>query len=911
MKIYNRLALLLLTAGLAGCGSDLGGSKGEVLSSGPVITSPPITSPTAANKATVGFRAVFPGQTGATKATLNPLMTRITIAADGACGVASLELTPQNNTGIMNLTPGECFFFATSYDSANAPLDSAKTQGILLEGANKVSLMFLGGPWLFVDPATNEKISLTLAGNEVLTGLQVSQDISGTSTMRWIGPDLTLDGPSADDLLGGTTLTSLPPLRISATFSGGTGAGANQVQFTAASGTSNLTNWEPTYAAGDRVIKILGASTRTFNPPSFADYHTSRVIDGTTMEGNIAELTVESIIAGTPYGSCGVASKAAETAALTEALGIARKAQTPIGPVTMTWTQCVNGQYQDMVESYSSVTIHPFRAKSIFAAPDSPLQIALNAAVYSYNQAQQTEDPINGLNMTLLRQASAQFADALTLAGDDLSNTADTVRFFSAINRLAALAIDTTSDGVADGLNDFNDVLDALGVPQDAASRNWSKTATTTPENCDPVFPYECTPNLPTSSPTSGEILALLDTRLNTQLDLAIADLAKIAAGFSYNYVGPYEVINFDYGDVLALTAMAYGIKAEMAIDMAYDLNLDIDATINGTGPASVQAFMDANPNLGTLDASRYVTELAQAKVDLQTGLNKMTEAIDVIELEGTGPSQENEFISFYGSDWECIPNIPYGTGCTMTEIDRTAEEIANFRDAISKTLTGLNGPVTVDDNMTPANTADDTIINPSKFFDGISFRALIPTFTGDVANGLFPDPSMGGILVQTPNLNVNQDFDGNNVPDLIEDANFYPALLNNKAYELNGFSYNGSIWMKGMYEVKWSSFRFNSDGTVAADWNYNDYYNPPYGTISGTATGTWSILSTGDLQILFSANPLNLASIVADLEEAVDALASPIDLKAEMTFNYSDFTPMDQNYLNWYEKSSVSVIVR
>jgi hypothetical protein len=344
------------------------------------------------------------------------------------------------------------------------------------------------------------------------------------------------------------------------------------------------------------------------------------------------------------------------------------------------------------------------------------MQVELNKGIANYKKALDTENAVNGLDLTLLRQAAGQFVTAVGLAGDDnLTNTADTARFFGAISRLAALGVDTVTDGSLDGLTDFNDVLDALGVPADATSRNWSNLIKTEETCVDVVGPYytylDCTPNLPATAPRSGEILTLLDSKLNTQLDLAIADLSKISAGFTYDFVETSgATTNFDYGDVLALTAVAHGIKAELAIDMAYDLDLDIDATINGNGPASVQAFLDANPTLGTLDATRYATELAQAKIDLQTALTTLQSALDVIEAEGTGIAQENEFISFYSTDWYCDPAVT--TSCSWIVVDRTAEEIANFRDAISKALTGLNGPVTIDDNMTPTITSDDTIID-------------------------------------------------------------------------------------------------------------------------------------------------------------------------------------------------------
>lgn len=890
MKIHYRLALILLTAGLAACGSDLGGSKGAPLTpTGAVINSNPTSAPTAANKSTVGFKVLFPEAAGVQKAALNPAMTKVTITTSGICGTFSLDLTPSNNTGVMNLMPGDCTFTASAYDSLNATIDSATTQGTLLPGPNDISLILLGGPWLFVDPATNDKSSLTLVGGEVLSGIRL-QNINNTLITRWLGPDTLNDGPTADDIMGGT-LTTPPQLRVTGTFTGGTGGGTNLVRLVG--GMSNLETWEGNYSAGQRVVQILGVNpnatfTKTFTPTTYRDYFTSKVIDGTTIEGNIAEFTVVSQTSGTPYGSCGAVASAAaaRAAAFTETLGTVRKAATTsVGSVTVNWTECLLGQNVDVIANYSNVNVHPFKAQSYFAAPASELQIKFNAGMYAYKQAISSEDLVNGTDLSLLRLMTSNLVAAADLANStsDVSPTGDAARFFGAISRLAALGVDSESDGTANGLNNFGDLLDALGVPADSTTRNWSNLIQP-PKTCvDYTYYIDCTPNLPATSPTSGEILTLLDTKLNTQLDLAIADLSNIPAGFSYNFTDPlsFAVTNFDYGDVLALTAIAHGIKAELAIDMAYDLDLDIDATINGTGPASVQAFLDANPNIGTLDATRYATELAQAKADLQTGLTKMNEAIDAIEAEGTGTTQENEFISFHKTDWECIPDQtgipPY---CTWTEVDHSAQEIANIRDGISKALTLLNatGPVTVDDNMTPSNTADDVIIDPSKFFAGISFRALLPTFTGDVPDGLFPDPTMGGILIQ--GANVNEDVDGNGKPDLLERPNFYPGLI-------SGNIYNSQSWLNTGGNIFWQNVTFNSNGTLTANWDYQNYnVNPPV-VLNGTATGSWQILADGSLQITVTAGTeqLNITGINLSLDYYPDAMSPGFNAKATITF--------------------------
>lgn len=890
MKIPNRLALLLLTAGLAACGSDLGSKGNPLPSTGAVITPNPITSPTEANKATVGFRVVFPVAAAAQKAAINPAMTQVTVTSSGACGNFSLILSPTNNTGVMNLNPGACTFTASAVNALNTTIDTASTQGTLLAGVNDISLSLLGGPWLFVDPITNEKLPLTLSNAEVLTGFDLAASSTSAHTLRWLGIDSGFDGPTTDDFKGNAQLTT-PPATISmGIFSGGSGLGKN---FTILSGGySNTSTWEETSSTGDRIVQILGENPFNFNPATYTNNYTTRVIDGTTIEGNIAELTVASTALGTVVpGTCDpLAANAARSAAITNAA--------LVGGFTAEWTQCAGGGSQLVTTTFSNVNIYPFRAKSYFAAPEGAIQIKFNAGMNAYKQALSSEDLINGTNMPLLRVAADNLVAAADLANStqDLSSTGDAARFFGAISRLAALGVHSESDGDAtNSLETFSDVLDALGVPMDTVTRDWSNLIEP-PKTCVYYTYYtDCTPNLPATSPTSGAILTLLDSKLNTELDLAIADLSNIPAGFSYNFVDPqsFEVTNFDYGDVLALTAAAYGLKAELAIDMAYDLNLDIDATINGTGPASVQQFMLDNPTIGTLDASRFATELAQARTELQAGLNKMNEAITAIEAEGTDViSQQNEFITFYSSDGYCDPAVL--TYCSWIEVNRTVEEIANFRDAISKALTGLNGPVTIDNNLTPTNTADDTIIDPSKFFAGISFRSLLPTFTGDVPDGLFPDATMGGVLVQ--GRSVNEDLDGNNKPDLLEDTNFYPALIGDKTFMTQTWTNN--------YNIYWSYFSFyNNNSSVSAVWNATDYTVYPAINISGTATGSWAIMADGTLEIAFTGGtaPDNMTGMNLSLEYYPGPLEENFNTKG--TFTFSD-KPAITTW-SWWQKGT------
>ena len=60
-------------------------------------------------------------------------------------------------------------------------------------------------------------------------------------------------------------------------------------------------------------------------------------------------------------------------------------------------------------------------------------------------------------------RAKTYFEAAEDLAGNSISNDADTARFFYALTRIAALWFDTYSDGIANnGLNTLGDILDRV-----------------------------------------------------------------------------------------------------------------------------------------------------------------------------------------------------------------------------------------------------------------------------------------------------------------------------------------------------------------------------------------------------------------------------------------------------------------
>ena len=520
-----------------------------------------------------------------------------------------------------------------------------------------------------------------------------------------------------------------------------------------------------------------------------------------------------------------------------------------------------------------------------------------NLGMTAFKDGLIAEASTGNAHIPTLLEAAQNFQRAAACAQTSTTNAADVARFYGALSRVMAVALDTRSDGSDDGLNDVNDALDAFGVPTSDTERDYDDTIDL-PQTCtDVVDPYtglvidqDCIFNdLPSTTPSSGEVLDLVDALTRTNLEAAIAELDKISSTYQNTFTSPVdgELEDQDYGDVLFLKAIANGLLGQLAFVGAYDLDLDIALTANAAkaGTLTTQQVLDANPNLGELDASVYAAQLAEAKENLRTGMETLDAAI--VEIEAETDDQLDDIFSLIETDWV------YNESTMMwEEVDVTAEAIAEVRDGIAMALTGLDEPVTVDDNNTPDDITDDFILDVSQLFAGIDFRSLLPGFSGDEATGLFPDPTMGGVIVQAPDEFVNKDRDGNGIPDELEDGNFYPALLNDRYYSVN-------YWF-GDSQENWN-FEFLSDGTFEASWN-KTVYSPTWSSTSDYADGDWTIQPDGTLLLDgFSGAPAGLNSILFELNWDGSDSADWPEIDVEAAFNYSSGTKYSQNWWHLY----------
>lgn len=330
---------------------------------------------------------------------------------------------------------------------------------------------------------------------------------------------------------------------------------------------------------------------------------------------------------------------------------------------------------------------------------------------------------INALGDGWVLGARTYFEAAVTDAGTNGSNEADTARFFFALTRFLALGFDTLSDGNATDMNRLGDILDRLGVADNEVRANWALI--NTPDV------------LPADSPTGNEYRDFLYLVAAPELTGAIANLDDIATSFNNMWTNPMDntQVESDYGDVLVLRGTFKSLLASIATQRAYDLDADIDDIKNGY--TTVQDFLAGNTTFLSLADP---TKLAEAKSHLTNGaILDFTAAIDVIKAEVDNQLDDLVTLDLLGDP----------TGATAkAKLDQVMTSLVSGATMVGKTTLDLK----------------------HFFDDGVDFRSpsnLLPPFAGNSVAGLFPDPTFDGVIV-SPDLNADiNPADG--VPDILQ----------------------------------------------------------------------------------------------------------------------------------------------
>ena len=341
-------------------------------------------------------------------------------------------------------------------------------------------------------------------------------------------------------------------------------------------------------------------------------------------------------------------------------------------------------------------------------------------------------------SMTDLLEALKYFKAAKALIGVDTTATQqdkDEAHFFGGFAELLVLA-DPYSDYVDDGYNTLGDLLDAFGFSTDPLVR----------DNLEGLLSDQIPPP-DANTPTSGELQQAMATALLGRLQVVATDMAAVSSSFTLTRtevgLNVTSATEYDYGDALFFKGIALAMRAQLNLMLAYDLDVDF-FDIYQNEPADIETFLSMYPDLGTL-AADYATTLAAAKADFGKAADSLLAAINAIAAESD--SQVDDVLSFYSDD----PAV-------------MAADIAEAKDVLSKFKSSLSAPITFD-----AGTDYAVTLNFSKIFTGIDLRDQLPDFDGMVP-GLFPDPTLGGIIVNPDQLDINEDLDNDGTPDWLQE---------------------------------------------------------------------------------------------------------------------------------------------
>ena len=509
----------------------------------------------------------------------------------------------------------------------------------------------------------------------------------------------------------------------------------------------------------------------------------------------------------------------------------------------------------DYINSISDLVANdPTKPVVIIDIDTKPVQVAdMNALAqiyYNAGQAAYTEGSNTGSTATLMTAIDKFNAAAALTASITDAALKDKVLFFGAFAKVLQVA-KPMSDGTANGLNNFGDILDAFGLAGAPAATDRSNintlsidVCTTESVNYGGSYTYtwqECEiAPLSDTSPTSGELQTFLGAKVGAGLKDAVTMLNQVSSTFGETVNDAGVAVEFDATDAKFISAVANGMLAQINLVQAYDVNVDLDneqTLANSDTPRTPEQFLAANPNLGKLQDA---TRMAAVKTYSNAAIAALEAAVTALKAEtDSNAGQANDFVAFDNTNCYWTNNSYVCDPTTYNDTTEFEATLAEAKKTINATTYNVmdNGPDGI------AGTTDDVVaakIDVSKFFAGVDLRSKIPTSFNKGASldmpGLLPDPAFGGVLVQVDGqepsiLNTDEDKDGS--PDFFDGKTYFmPGMLTDRTFQtwVNDGSGNWKEWR----------FTFDSDTVFSGTVSYW-LQVAPYGQVTHDISGTYT----------------------------------------------------------------------
>lgn len=455
--------------------------------------------------------------------------------------------------------------------------------------------------------------------------------------------------------------------------------------------------------------------------------------------------------------------------------------------------------------------------------------------------------------MTALEQGLAtQGTDALLLAANELAAAAslvgwdkaasqadlDRARAFGGLARLALLAQPYSDQAPGDGLHDLGDLLDAFGMGGTTFQRSHLDTIEfmhCTTMQPSPYYSYEQCElrTLPANSPRSGDLQAFLAGELRTALTGAVALLDAVTPGLQATVHASGRTVEVDHADVLLASALAHAALAQIDIQQAYDLDVDLDELQANLKVETYRPtdFLAEYPSFLKLESA---ATLPTAREHALAGIRAARKALDALQAETDDQADDLIRLSSQVCTYGPAPWDPNLFAYTCQPVFNSAEQIAEARAALDDAEAFLAAGSYAFGRDTP-ETEDDFTVAPGRFFEGLDLRALIPaSFTKGVDGdrpGLFPDPTFGGLLVASP-YDLNADLDADGSPDLFGYTQFFDGFLGAGPFFTSGWTSGGS----------WNGECTFLPGTHTFSWSRSIWISGTPAPVTTVYTGTYAI---------------------------------------------------------------------
>lgn len=302
--------------------------------------------------------------------------------------------------------------------------------------------------------------------------------------------------------------------------------------------------------------------------------------------------------------------------------------------------------------------------------------------------------------------------------------------FFLAVSRILALLHQDAAYLAGPPIENTRELLDGFGFsPSGRDLFSWTADFT---RGADGKIV------LPTNPPAGHHIQQYLRTVVIPEIDAALANLSGLNSAFGTlllaTETGTDETIEVDYGDVLVYRALLYAAKSTLLFLCSYDLDAD---------PHRVVEVIDrklSNFNSSLLDLYATIFELLPGGGDSMSGAKQA--AIAAVDQYTAASGFIRAEIDYQGND--------------LVSIDpEEVQEEAYFRALLTESMESLLQErfATLENKVkTKAHH-----VNYNRFFgtgniSPVYPRPLIPYFDadGNIPAGTFPDPTLGGILIDS-----------------------------------------------------------------------------------------------------------------------------------------------------------------